>query len=344
MPKVIRNFNAADEKDYDCFTSIIDEESDENILEYNEYTVNELMRYREENKKSYKSLSQEDKEDLRKREWALIESLVLIFQEQFSDPDKKENSDNAANQLLDMFSHLFKKYVLLIKSGYIDFDDKETKAFVISFMDEEPLKKALRRRNQKAEFRDSIHRRFKFIKETYGTLPKSEILLDLNMLLLVLAKRYKPMGKSFCGYIYNCYRFEVSRHIKKFTKDPFNIHYRQVDFEDCLDSINSETIEEEGYQDCCENEFGMPDLSWITGGSCSDVFQCLTPLERKMLIKYYLEDWNDKQIAAEYSIHINTCNHKRRLAVSKLADALGIDESCLKRSRKSGKKAAMAYG
>ena len=86
---------------------------------------------------------------------------------------------------------------------------------------------------------------------------------------------------------------------------------------------------------------GIPDLTWINGTSCSDIFQELEPLERKLLIKYYLEDYNDKQIAEEFSMHINTVNQKRRRAVIKLAQLMGVDEKKIKRSRKSGKQAML---
>jgi DNA-directed RNA polymerase specialized sigma24 family protein len=60
-----------------------------------------------------------------------------------------------------------------------------------------------------------------------------------------------------------------------------------------------------------------------------------------VLIKYYLEDWNDRQIAESLGAHINTVNQKRRDAVELLCEELGMNKDNIKRSRKSGKKASL---
>jgi len=290
----------------------------------------------------------EAKREKREKEWAEIESLVFVYQKQFQPciaDQQIEQSKQAAENLIKKFYPLFKKYNVLLKSGQIDFNDSEMKMFVASFIDEEPLKKALHRRIQKAAFRQQIYQRFNFVKETYGSLPEDEIKIDLDMIFLEMAKRYKAIGRSFCGYLYNSFRYEVSRHIKKFTRNPLNIHYRNCEYEDYMKSADVE----EGFEEACfedkfyENSVGIPDLSWISGKNCSDIFQCLTPLERKLLVKYYMEEWNDRQIAEEFSIHINTCNQKRRQAVAKLAAVLGINEEDIKRNRKSGKKAVIPF-
>ena len=55
-----------------------------------------------------------------------------------------------------------------------------------------------------------------------------------------------------------------------------------------------------------------------------------------------MEDYNDRQIAELYAMHINTVNQKRRKAVIKLANTLGVDVSKIKRNRKSGRDALLA--
>ena len=162
------------------------------------------------------------------------------------------------------------------------------------------------------------------------------------MLILVLAKRYKNVGKNFCAYIYNVYCYEVSRHIKKVIKDPSSAHYRNVPYEEYAQACDVFKVEEYLLEDkIYEGITGMPDLSWINGTNCSDIFSMLSPLERKMLIKYYLEDYNDRQIAEEFGMHINTVNQKRRKAVLRLAQGNGIAASKIKRSRNSGKQAML---
>lgn len=288
----------------------------------------------------------EDKEPPRKKkrneEWREVEVLIERYQAQFSNPSKEEDAKAAIEELIERFYPLFKKYLVLLKSGQINFNDTEMKHFVYTFMVEGNLKAALKRKYQSASARAPIYQRFNFVKETYGTLSEDEIMSDLQMLFVILAKRYKQMGKSFCGYLYNCYYHEVSRHIKKHIGNIVNIPYKNSEYEDYMqksvDELKREDIPFE--ERLFETSEGIPDTSWTNGETCSDIFDNdrLTTLERKILIMYYLEDYNDRQVAESLGMHINTVNQKRRFAAESIAEALGCDKSKIKRNRKSGKR------
>lgn len=276
-------------------------------------------------------------DEMSQKEWQLIDENVIAFQQQFlpgASLEDKIKAKEASDYLIFKFSPLFRKYITLIKYGQIDFTDVEMKQFVALFIDDYELKKALNRKKQKSEYKADIYKRFNFILETYGLLAEDDILSDLNMCFLTLCKRYRNVGKNFCAYVYNSYRYEVARHIKKFTKDPGNIKYKLLHYED---SINGQSYEDSYHEDI----MGLPDYTWINGQGCSDIFSDLSTIQRKILIKYYLEDWNDKQIAEYTGLHINTINQKRRLATEILANKTGISIDDILRSRKSGRKASL---
>ena len=100
------------------------------------------------------------------------------------------------------------------------------------FIDDYELKKALFRKKITAVNRAEIYAKFNFVIETYGKTDDEDILSDLSMCLLVLAKRYKNIGKNFCAYVYNAFRHEVARHIKKYIKNPLNVQYKNYEFEE----------------------------------------------------------------------------------------------------------------
>ena len=73
----------------------------------------------------------------RLEEWNIIENLVMQYKRQFDfdcEPAEKVQAQRAATELLQNFSPLFKKYLLLIKSSQVDFADKEMKRFVLGFI------------------------------------------------------------------------------------------------------------------------------------------------------------------------------------------------------------------
>ena len=276
-------------------------------------------------------------------EWQEVEALIVQYQRQFSDPLFKPKSDEAMVALLHRFYPLFKKYLVLIKSGHINFEDPETKRFVLNFIGDQSLKLALKRKTQSAAMRGPIYHRFNFVKETYGQLEEDEIMSDLQLLFIVLAKRYKQMGKSFCGYVYNAYCYEVSRHIKKFIEDKGNIHYRRNEYEDYMQkSIDDLSLEDIPFEErLFEDESGIPDMTWFNGEACSEAFENLSPFDRKILVKYYLEDCNDRQVAESFDMHINTINQRRRMAAEIVAKNLGKTKQDIKRNRKSGLQSSM---
>lgn len=286
---------------------------------------------------NYKVLTEEE----RKKEWEEVEQLVLQYQKYREDPELCYLSQEASQELLMRFQNLFKKYISLIKYGQIDFFDVEMKEFIVLFMDDYSLKKALRRKKQSPEFKTKIYERFGFITKTYGTLPEEDIVSDLYMCFLNVARRYKQIGKNFCAYLYNVYRHEVARHIKNYTKNPASISYKNYKYEDCLNGEVDAKLDIAYEDNYYESLTGLPDKTWINGQSCSEAFSHLTNLQRKILIKYYMEDYNDKQISELTGSHINTINHRRREALDKLCKELGVDRKSVKRSRKSGKFAGV---
>lgn len=282
-----------------------------------------------ENKKPYKKTAQE---------WKEVEDLILKYQKQFEDPSAREESDQAMMALLDRFYPLFKKYLVLIKSAQINFNDTEMKRFVRNFIGDPVLKAALTRQKQTTALRMPIFQRFSFVKETYGTLSEEEIMDDLKFLFMILAKRYRQIGRNFCAYLYNSYCYEVARHVKKFIDNPANIQYRNIEFEEYMQkSVDEFTIEDKPFDErLFQTGDGIPDTTWISGLGCSEVFEMLTPLERKVIVKYYLEDHNDKQVAETLGIRVNIVNARRRAATEMIAQNLHLDRSCIKRNRKSG--------
>lgn len=281
-------------------------------------------------------------EEERLAQWNEIEELVLTYQKYLNDEENKEISQSAADILLNKFSPLFKSYITLIKFNQIDWNSKDQKMFISQFIKDRLTKNALLRKKTSKEYKEKIYYAFNFVVEAYGKVTSEEdILSDLYVCFLTLMKRYKQKGKNFCAYVANSYHFEVSRFIKKQISNPLAISYKNYKYEDVIngnEDVNIDIIHEDNYY---ESITGLPDYTWINGDTCSDIFADLSPFQRKILVKYYLEDFNDRQIGELNDSNIGTINNKRRTAVDKLCETYGFDKSKLTRKRKSGRKANM---
>lgn len=269
------------------------------------------------------------------REWNEIEELVLDYQNYLSTQDKT-NLKNPADALLERFSPLFKKYLTLIKYNQIDFNDMEQKSFISLFVDDITLRRVLNRKVTPPSYKSDIYQKSNFIKETYGINNEEDIMYDLYICFLNIAKRYKQIGKNFCAYLYNVYKHEVARFIKAYIKNPLSIPYKNFQYEDFINGSEDAFLVEDKENSYYESITGLPDISWILGDTCSVEFLCLTPLQRKIIIKYYLEDWSDRQIAESLGVQTSSVNGKRRDALNTLCKYYNIDISSLKRMRKSG--------
>lgn len=203
-------------------------------------------------------------ESKRKEEWDEIENLVLDFQKQFYEnptSEEKEYAKACGDLLLAKFSPLFKKYLTLLKYTHIDFSDREMKEFIALFLDDYELKKALFRKKINANNRAEIYQKFNFIIETYGKTSEEDIISDLHMCFLILVKRYKPIGKNFCAYVYNTYRHEIARHIKKFIQNPLSVQYKNFQYEDCINGEKDVHIDISYEDNYYESTTGLPDLT-----------------------------------------------------------------------------------
>lgn len=254
------------------------------------------------------------------KEWKEIEELVLKYQLQFKDKNKKEESDAAMIELLDRFYPLFKKYLVLVKSGQINFHDSETRRFVYTFIGDAKLKAALKRHSNLANHRQPIHHRFNFVREVYGCLEETEIMDDFKMIFMEMAQRYKSMGRNFCAYVANAFYFEVSRYIKAFISNPANIWYRHFEFEDYFHTVDEDTpYYAEPFEDkIIEDGRETLDMDWIAGTHCQEVFKQFSPLERKIIALSYADGMTDKQISEYLSYPISQVQSKRRHVIQTL--------------------------
>ena len=235
-----------------------------------------------------------------------------------------QDAQVASRELIEAFTPLFKKYIAMLRLGQIAWTNNESRNFVKTFMQEKDLVYALKRTRISKELKERIEHRFKFITETYGKRPEDEIKLDLIECLLYLAKKYN---------LYRAFLYEVQRFVKRYTSNPVNIHYRRLDYEEVMEAHEPTTNNDGSMEEAFANHLGIPDTSWIQGKTCSEGFSELSPEQRKILVAYYLEEDNDRNIASDLGERMGAVAKKRKAAILSLALKLGYDPTLLRCGR-----------
>lgn len=240
----------------------------------------------------------------------------------------QRGEEGAAERLLTLFGgdtgeeKYLGKYISLLKDEVYDLRDKDTRRFLQLYMKEGG--KSLTYRRHKKEARADAARVAGRLAYMMEEVAREELVVDLQVLFLQQASRYKKTKRAvdFRGYIYNSFRYAVFNHLKRtiFRPDVLNLRERESYDDELFGGediiIEDEWFYPEGYFD--DGELG---LDWVNG-RCNAVFEELTSLERLILRMYYEDGKNDGEIAEHLGFHRNTVLRHRHHAKASLNKTL----------------------
>ena len=241
-----------------------------------------------------------------------------------------QNGDNSVTEeIITTFEPYMIKYIKLFYDGEADMKDKDIRQFMALFVSDAKARKRMKNPVLTKTVEREINSITSQFMQLFEYIPREDISQELKMILLTMAKRWKKRGpkKYFCGYLYNSYRYEMYRVIQKLMKEPLiykarvNISHEYY-YEDMVDLTEFELYPEKWYDESTDNEFSQ---DWIDGSNCEEVFAKLTPLQRKVLIEYYINGLNTAEISDMLGIGRNTVSNNRKKAVEIIIKETGID-------------------
>jgi RNA polymerase sigma factor (sigma-70 family) len=261
--------------------------------------------------------------DLKEPDYSLVDQLV----------DKYQAGDkDSAEELINQMSPYMIKYFKIIKFGIIDLNDRDSRRFISLFVDSFDARERLKRKFQSKDARCEAYQAVSFLQSTCANIPTEDVIQELIMILLTLAKRFSRHREkvNFCGYLYNSFRFELARRIKVMTSDPL-VHRSELNLSfDDDEYLNEEEIDEElSYTNepmmYLEEDLGN---SWQRGLTCSEMFSDLTQQQRIILKLYYVDGESDTSIGDRLGIHRTTVKTQRMKAkeILKLKDDPNAEE------------------
>lgn len=238
--------------------------------------------------------------------------------------------NNAALGLIDAFKGYLKNYIQLLKSGHIDYYNKNMRKFLCLFVKEyEDRQRIMRIRSRKSgKGLQVMYYHAANVARKFAMVDEEDLWSELVSELLAMAKRYRnDRGCFFHTYVSKAFHYRAYKRVIRLINDPAALAMRSAA---CLDSeensdlyiqpdpvseIEAEVDRIIITEDEIDKELGE---NWIMGFTCSEMFCSLTPLERRVLVLYYENGYNDDEISAMLGVPKNRVIRIRSSARKKL--------------------------
>jgi hypothetical protein len=199
--------------------------------------------------------------NIKEPDYDLVDQLVEKYQ---------AGDQDAAEELINQLSPYMIKFFKIIRLGVIDLNDRDSRRFISLFIDDYGARDKLKKKFQSRDARNEAYQAALMVQSMCSQIPAEDIVQELIVILLTLAKRFIKHRKkvNFCGYLYNGFRFELARRIKIITVDPLT---HRTDFNVSFD--DGEYISDEDLID--ENELAfcnepIMELEEDLGNSCAN--------------------------------------------------------------------------
>jgi hypothetical protein len=169
-----------------------------------------------------------------------------------------------------------------------------------------------------------IHQMRTSIMDTFG---EEELTQVIYLAFMEVLNKYDPTREvPLEKFIYNYYPYLLTAEInnlagpKQLLNDTAMQSYNKIS--NYNDNIEIEETEEfsNNFEDLVD---GIElDDNWIEGSSCTEPFNCLTQLERKLLVMIFVDKKTHEEIARDMRYHFSSIKRKKNEIMLKLAERL----------------------
>lgn len=222
-----------------------------------------------------------------------------------------------SEELISLFEPLLRQYVKLLYYRVIDYQSRQIRYFISYFMSDKEHRRQIRSnhfvsqacKEDAKRIAYTLHRNFRYEYE-------EEALHELILVLLKMAKDYQESGSGFEGFVYTYYSRYLktsltSEDMKRSRAEPllFACSYNYFEDEQQV-FIHSSIFEDEYFSTEAEDD----DLQWLRllNGQDDSAFAGLTTIQRRILIRYYVDKKTDSEIAKELAMHPGSVQRSRR--------------------------------
>jgi RNA polymerase sigma factor (sigma-70 family) len=271
----------------------------------------------------------------------------------------KNGSMDAADKLLESFAKFLSNYAVLIKYGKYNLNYYSVRSFIKLFIEDPKDRKLLNSHfyNQYAG-KNVVFSTINTIMNIFHESSSEDIKQDLKIIFFNMCQKYKDVRPSFHTYIDKNFHYYAYRYWEKTIRDPIGrgssvsistpiksikfVEDTNLTFADILEDVQSKVENDytlnkitvyydiktssipvaygEESNDTYNNTF--LNTNWINGITCSTAFKILTPLERKIIKLWYIDNLTDKEIGDKFGICRGSINKRRNIAKTKIGEYL----------------------
>lgn len=232
----------------------------------------------------------------------------------------KNGNKEVTDKLIGGFWKFMQKYIRVVSSGKADITDRNIRQFIQLFMTKEEGSVTYQfRKNKKAQ--QDFLKAVENVAYLFSSVSYEELMHEAILTLLTLVERYNSKGNFFHTYVSRVFHYQYYRQLRELLL--LNASNKRISFSDdeyiddsgeYIDSIieDSRFLINEPLDEINDN--------WINGLTAGEVFEDLTPTQRRILKYHYEDDLKDEDIARIMGVCRATVN-RRRLAAVKLVKA-----------------------
>lgn len=227
--------------------------------------------------------------------------------------DYQNGDSEAADKIIRAFEGVIVKFTNLVCRGIIDPADKGLRNFVALFYPGSSGRKLHEYRFNSTACNELIEKAA-FISKLFRDFEYDEIKNELIIIILNLARKYKPKGDGiprFHIYVSKVFHFRAFGNLVKLISDP-SFNSKRVS----LEMYNF--FQDEDIETAISKEL---DEIW-TSGLTADIFANMLPVDRKIIKMYYFDKMSDEEIASFLGYTPTRVARRRRELVKELLDDL----------------------
>lgn len=229
--------------------------------------------------------------------------------------------------LIQLFRPFLQEYVRLIYYQHIDYGSRQVRYFLSYFIGDKELRRQLRGNIFVSRACiEETKRVARFLHRSFSYEFEQEALHELIVVLLKVAKDYDESGSGFKGFVHTYYSRYLKSHllseeVKRRRKEPMQYAERLQWFEDEPEIFILKDLFEDEYFSLENEEDDVHHYRFISGENAG-IFSNLTILQRRILIRYYIDKQTDSEIAKELAMHPGSVQRSRRKMYKTLWDQL----------------------